>query len=297
MVTEPIRRFPHPPLDRPALVVALEGWIDAGAAALTATQTILAAVHPEPVAEFDTDTFVDYRARRPTLHLRDGVNTGLTWPRLALDRGVDPAGTQLLVLHGPEPDSNWQRFLDTCEALVAELGVRLVCGLGAYPVAVPHTRPSRVVATSPDRALAERVAVVPAALDLPGGLAAALEARCGQRGVPALSIWAQVPHYATGMPYHAAALALIETLNRVAGLALPTEGLRAAAATQQHQIDQLVGNSAEHAAMVRRMEADYDAEAAGPAEPLVPPGAPLPSGEELAGELEQYLREHGDGER
>lgn len=295
-MTEPIRRHPHPPLDRPVLVVALEGWIDAGAAALTALQTLLGAVHPVPVAEFDTDLFVDFRARRPTLHLRDGVNTGLTWPRIALETGVDAAGTRLLVLHGPEPDSNWHQFLDTCEALIAELGVRLVCGLGAYPVAVPHTRPSRVVATSPDPALAARVAVVPAALDLPAGVAAALETRCGQRGLPAVSIWAQVPHYATGMPYHPAALALIETLNRLTGLALPTDGLRAAAAAQRHQIDQLVANSAEHEAMVRRMEADYDLEAPGPTEPLVPPGAPLPSGEELAGELEQFLREHDDGE-
>lgn len=285
-----------PEVHAPVLLVALEGWIDAAQAAQTAVGHVAAVGGAVPVATFDPDLFVDYRARRPTTHLRDGVVTGLTWPGTVLSHAKDPGGTDVLLLHGAEPDMAWQRFLDACAELIERLGVRLVVGLGAYPVAVPHTRPSRVIATSANADLARSVGVVEVSLDIPGGLATALEQRCSASGLDALALWAQVPHYATGLPSSSAALALVDTVNRVAGTQFAVDALRSTATTQQAQLDALVANSVDHVAMVRAMEQQYDAELAAAADRAEAAGSlgAIPSGDELAAELEQFLREQGD---
>ena len=82
----------RPTLDSPALVVALEGWIDAGLGAAAAAQALVADLHPTAIATFDADRLLDYRARRPVMHLRDGVNTSLTWPGIELYAAKDHAG-------------------------------------------------------------------------------------------------------------------------------------------------------------------------------------------------------------
>jgi predicted ATP-grasp superfamily ATP-dependent carboligase len=279
-----------PELTSPVLLVALEGWIDAAQAAQTAVQSVMGLIGATPAVTFDPDLFLDYRARRPTTHLRDGVVTGMTWPGTFISHGRDADGADVLVLHGAEPDANWRRFLEATSSLIEQLSVRLVIGLGAYPVAVPHTRPSRVIATSADRDLALQVGVVNVAIDLPGGLATALEQQCAEKGVPAMALWAQIPHYATGLPSSAGALSLVETVNRVAGLQIGTAALRSAAETQRTHLDQLIANSTEHAAMVRAMEQQYDTEAPETA-PTAGDLGDIPSGDELAAELERFLRE------
>ena len=93
----------RPSLDDPVMVMVLEGWIDAGYAAATAAQTLLGGLDTYPVATFDTDALLDHRARRPIMHLVDGVNTGLSWPSLELRAGIDGDGNDVLLLLGAEP--------------------------------------------------------------------------------------------------------------------------------------------------------------------------------------------------
>src|SRR5205085_2272408 len=107
----------QPDLESPALVVALEGWIDAGLGAGTAAAAMLGAVESEVVATFDTDALLDHRARRPILRIRDGVTDSLMWPTLELRAGRDAGGATVLMLVGPEPDHQWKAFA----ADVAEL--------------------------------------------------------------------------------------------------------------------------------------------------------------------------------
>jgi hypothetical protein len=277
-------------LHSPVLIVVLEGWIDAGLGASSALQTVLGATPTELVASFDADTLLDHRARRPTLHLADGIQTGLTWPVIELRAGRTPQGRDLLVLMGAEPDHAWRAFSGEVVALAHDLDVRMVVGLGAYPAPVPHTRPTQVVATTASVELARLVGAVSGRIDVPAGVQAAIEDRASDAGLPSLGLWAQVPHYASAMPYPAAGLALVEALSRVAELDLPTGTLADEAASARTRLDALIADSTEHQELVRQLEEHVDSQSTDDA-----PGAPLPSGDELVAELERFLRDQDGG--
>lgn len=276
----------EPILTSPVLVLGLDGWIDAGLAASTALETMLEGAEATTVATFDTDILLDHRARRPTAHLVDGINTGLTWPELELRATKDVAGNDMLVLVGAEPDHQWRAFAASVVDLALRFEVRLVVGLGAYPAPTPHTRPTRVVATATDAGLAELVGFIHGQLDVPAGVHAAIERRCADAGLPAVGMWAQVPHYATAMPFPAGALALIQAMPRVAGLNFHEAKLEADVLSTRERLDSLVANSDEHLALVQQLEEHVDSIEQAEREGLV-------SGEDLAAELERFLREQG----
>ena len=263
------------------LVCGLESWIDAGFAAARARSTLTEAAALEPVARFDADALVDHQARRPTMHLADGVNTRLTWPVIELSAGTDRQGTRFLFLSGAEPDHRWQRFSGEVVDLVRHAGVELVTALGAYPAPVPHTRPVKVVSTATTRELADRVGYMPGELDVPAGINAAIERACADAGVPAVGLWAQVPHYVANFPYPASAVALLEALERLTGLGTDRAALEGAAADARKRLDELVAANPEHTQMVRQLETVYDDQSS---------NLTIPSGDELAAELERFLR-------
>ena len=277
----------RPDLDHPVLIVALEGWIDAGAGAEKARDILLDQLDTRLVATFDTDTLLDYRARRPIMHLHDGVNTGLTWSSIELHAATDRSGNDLLILAGVEPDHAWKQFCREVVDLAVELGARLLCGIGAYPAAVPHTRPTMLSATASDDDLAAAVGLIRGSIDVPAGVEAALEEECKRVGLPAVGLWAQVPHYASAMSFPGASLALLEGLERVAQLEFAHGDLVSETATTKTRLDSLVADSEEHLEMVRQLEAHAD-------QLRADGGDRLPSGDELAAELQRFLREQGD---
>jgi hypothetical protein len=278
----------RPVLQDPVLVVALDGWIDAGYAAATASAHLVALLDPTVVARFDVDALIDHRSRRPIVHLVEGVNTGLTWPRLELRHGRDGDGRDLLLLLGSEPDVRWRAFTEQVVALASELGVRLVVGLGAFPAPVPHTRAVRLASTATTPELAATVPVR-ATLDVPAGVEAALERACAEAALPAIGLWAQVPHYLVNMTYPAASAALVDGLAELAGRRLDSTALHEAATALRTRVDELVTGNPEHVEMVQALEVSHDQDvAAGEAA-----SGPLPSGDELAAEIERFLREQG----
>ncbi len=281
----------EPALDRPVLVVVLDGWIDAGFAGGTAVQTLLEGLDTYPVATFHSDALLDHRARRPVLHLVDGVNRGLTWPGTELRATTDEDGSDLLLLVGAEPDHAWRAFVEAVLELAQDLDTRMVVGLGAYPATVPHTRPTTLSITASTEELATRSGLLRGSLDVPAGVQAAIEARCAQLDLPAVGLWAQVPHYVSGemTPYPAAALALIEQLERTAGLRLPKADLAGDADRTRNRIDLAMASNPEHLAMLRAMEARYDEAIAEAGVDGV--AGPLPSADELAEEVERFLRD------
>ena len=274
-----------PDLDSPSLILGLDGWIDAGFASANALGTILEDLDTITLAVFDSDSLLDHRSRRPTMHLLDGINTGLTWPSIELRAAVDRVGNEVLFLVGVEPDHRWRAFSAAVVDLAHQFGVSTVYGLGAYPAPVPHTRATRLVATATTIELAERVGKVQGRMDVPAGIHAAIERCCADEGLAATGLWAQIPHYAAGMPYPDGAFALIEGLRSIAGLQFPLGSLVDDARTTRHRLDELVANSEDHVAMVRLLEAQVDAVID------TTPTAPLPTGEDLAAELEQFLRD------
>jgi len=273
----------HP--SEPVMVVALDGWIDAGLGAKAAVANVLEQISTELMATFDPDELIDHRARRPTLRLIDGVIDRVTWPEIELRVGEDANSKAALILVGPEPDMRWHAFTDAVVDLARSLDVRLVVGLGAFPAPVPHTRPTRVAATATSPELAGTVGYVSGTIEVPAGVHAPIEAALGQAGIPAVGIWARVPHYLSGMPYPAAAAALLESLAAVSGLALDSSSLQAAATSTRTRVDALIAQSEEHTAMVRQLEEHVDA-----AESAAFGGGDIPSGDELAAELERFLR-------
>lgn len=276
-------------LDQPVLVLGMEGWIDAGGGAQTALAAVLAAVPTEPIARFDADVLLDHRSRRPMMRIEDGMNTGLTWPEIVLRAGRDITGASLLALSGPEPDHLWRGFCADVVALARELDVRIVVGLGAFPAPVPHTRPVRLAATATTAELARSVGFVPGVIEVPSGIHGALEEAFAEAGIPAVGLWARVPHYAAGMPFPAASAALVDGLADLAGLRVDTTELHAAAAASLRQIDELIGQSVEHLTMVQALERQADAEA----QPGSMDPTDIPSGDEIAAELERFLRGEG----
>jgi hypothetical protein len=283
---------PMPALDRPVLIVHLTGWIDASGAAAAA----LAAVDrgcggTTLLATFDADRFIDYRARRPTMEIRDGVNSRLVWSQIELRHGTDAHGRNVVLLTGPEPDMQWRAFGDAVRDLAERLGVdRAVC-LGAYPFATPHTRPTQVSCTSPS---AELIAALPydkGSVDVPAGMSSVLEHVLTSDGIPTVGLWARVPHYISAMGYPAASVALLEGLHAVSGVHAPMADLERDAAQQRRRIDQLISGNDDHEAMVRQLEGLYDnALAQAPSSSGDLPVEP-PDTDQLMAELERFLRD------
>ena len=286
-LTEIFEVHREPIVQDPVLVVCLEGWVDAGLGATTALAALLGQGDTEPVVTFNGEHFLDQRARRPVARIVNGVTTELTWPRTVVRQGRDAQGHDILYLVGPEPDFHWRAFTDAVVGLARSWRVRMVVGLGAFPAPAPHTRPIRLAATAPSESsyLIERVGIVQGELEVPAGVMAALEVAFGQAGTPAISLWARVPHYVAGMPFPEASAVLVEGLSGIAGLTLDATALRRAADSSRRQVDQLIAASSEHEAMVRKLEESIDASegnAMGVEE--------VPSGDEIAAELERFLR-------
>jgi hypothetical protein len=278
----------QPDLDDPVLVLALDGWIDAGLAAAGAAEVLGERLDAVTVARFSTDDLLDYRARRPIAHLADGVLRGLTWPDIELRAAADEAGNEILLLVGAEPDRLWHAFTDEVVTLALDFGARMCVGLGAYPFAAPHTRAPRVACTASTPRLAEGT-FLKASLDFPGGIQAAIEQACDERGIPALGLWAQIPHYVpANMPFPAGSVALIEGLALVGDLTLPVGDLQTRADATRNRLDELIAQNGEHVSMLHQLEAAWDR-----SEPADEPMAitDLPTGDELVAELEQFLRD------
>lgn len=272
--------------ERPVLVVALEGWIDAGFAAATAMSTVLEQIETTRLATFSSEELVDQRSRRPRLRIDDGVRREISWPEPELLVGSDKMGTGIAVLVGPEPDYRWRQFSSAVAELALELGVRLVVGLGGFPTATPHTRPVRLASTASDAALAHQIGFIPGSIDVPTGISDVIGEYCSRVGIPSVGLWARVPHYVAGMAFPPAALALIDGLTSLSGLAIDADDLRESAEVGRQRVDELIAQSAEHLAMVRRLEEQVDEGD----ELEVPDGQYIPSGDEIAAELERYLR-------
>ena len=269
-----------PPLTAPVLVAAFDGWIDAAGASSAAVDQLGAG--GEPAATFDGDVLYDYRARRPVLDIVDGTLTDISWPELSLRR-AHLGHRDLLVLSGPEPDYRWRELADAVAEIAVQLEVAQWVSLGAIPAAVPHTRPVPILATaSQPGLLPPGVQQGPQGLlRVPAAALSVLELTTTGRGVPAVGLYAQVPHYVGGA-YPAATVALLEHLERHLDVPVPLGQLPEAAATQRATLDEAVAQDEDAASYLARLETLLGDER-------------IPSGEEIASEIERFLRESGPG--
>lgn len=288
---------PLPPLGQPVLLEGMDGFIDAGGAKRIATAELLARPDARVVARFDVDQLFDYRARRPAMVFSRDHWESYDDPQLAIYAVSDLDEVPFLVLAGMEPDVQWERFAEAVRLLIDRFEVRVTVGLGAIPMAVPHTRPLGVIAhaTRPDLLTAHQAWVD--TVQVPASAGHLLEYRLGQTGHDAMGLAVHVPHYLSQTDYPAAAVRLLDAVSEATSLKLPTERLAEEAHTTQEAIDSQVGQSPEVAEVVRGLESQYDLMMAG-RENLLANDQSLPTADELGAQFEHFLSQQapkGDG--
>ena len=207
------------------------------------------------------------------------------------DRLHDTGGTPYLLLHGPEPDSRWEAFCRAVREVVERLGVTHVVGIGSVPMAVPHTRPIALTPHANDPALLTSESPWRGELRIPSSAQALLELRLGEWGHPALGFVAHVPHYLAQMEYPLAAAALLEQVEIAGRLTVDLSGLRAEADDRDAEIAAYLAENGELAEVVAALERQYDAfeRAEESGSSLLAADQPLPTGEEIGRQFEQFL--------
>jgi predicted ATP-grasp superfamily ATP-dependent carboligase len=273
-------------LRSPVMLAAFRGWNDAASAASTALASVAEALGARRVATIEPDEFYDFQATRPLIDTTITGPEAITWPEVEIYVArVPEAAHDLVLVAGAEPSMRWRAFSAAVLGAGAELGVGRVILLGALLADVVHTRPVRLTGLSPDPAVAQELGLRTPTYQGPTGILGILQHTAAGHGLQALSLWAPVSHYAAGITNTKASLALVEALGSVTGLSVEIPELREAAAAFERQVTEAVEADPRLRTLVERLQ-----EAADRADE-----DDLPSGDELAAELERYLRERGDG--
>jgi PAC2 family len=284
-----------PQLDAPVLLVALDGFVDAGSATRLGVEAMRSGADGRPVVRFDVDQLVDYRSRRPPLTFDTDHWASYAPPELDVVALSDTGDTDYLLLAGPEPDTQWERFAAAVEQLVRRLGIRLVINLTAIPMAAPHTRPIGVTVHGTRPELSEGHEAWFTTAEVPGSAVAVMEYRLGEAGHDAMGFAVHVPHYLARAEYPQAARVLLDHVGLAAGLYLPTESLSAAARRADAEIAEQVEASDEVKQVVEALEKQYDMVSSGRGERAgMELGGELPSADELGAEVERFLAGHTD---
>lgn len=278
----------------PVLVIALDGFLDAGNASALAITHLLAQDAGRVVASFDVDELHDYRARRPPMSFIENRYADFDAPRLAVRLSRDAQGVSFLVLSGPEPDIRWEAWARAVREVVKAFGVRLQISIGSVPMAVPHTRPVMLTNHATAQRLLVQENMWSGELRIPSSAQSLLELRMGEWGHDSMGFVAHIPHYLAQFDYPEASASLLTAVGESAGLVWDLSALHEAAAARRVEIGQQIADSADVREVVSGLEQQYDAFEAGRAGNLLADDAPLPSGDELGAQFEQFLAELDD---
>ena len=273
------RLEPHDDLIAPVVIVALDGWVDAGSAATGAAARLIDGAIV--AATFENDLIYDYRARRPVLEISDGRPTQLTWPELNLYR-TRVGEHDVLVLTGYEPDYRWRELADSAVDLARQLDVSQWISLGAIPAAVPHTRSVPILGTASRPGLL-RGDVQPGPeglLRVPAAAISVLDIAVARAGIPTVGYFAQVPHYMSG-DYPAAATELLRAVGRHLDAEVDLGDLPDEARKLRDRLDLAADADETTRTYVARLESMVDE-------------SRLPSGGDLISDIERFLRDRGN---
>lgn len=276
-----------PHLRSPVLVCAFAGWNDAAGAATTALTAAAESLHAELVAQIDPEDFFDFQANRPTISLAEGQTREIEWPgNVLLTATPEGAERDLVLLAGTEPNLKWRTFSEGIAEAAERLGVEMVVTLGALVADVAHTLPVPITGLASDAELVERLDLERSSYEGPTGVVGVLHDACARRGIPSASLWAAVPHYVAAVPNPKAALALLRRLEGLTGVAVEASALEEESESFEDQVSNAVSANPEIQELVQKLEAEQ-------AEQL-DMGEDIPSGESLAEDFENFLRQRGD---
>lgn len=244
----------EPALSDPTLVLAFEGWNDAGEAASVALRYLGEQLALAPLALIDGDAFLDLTVQRPRVRIEDGGVRQIDWPAMEFHFGSLGGERDVVIGVGPEPHLRWRDFCDLLGGYVRELGVRRVVLLGAYLADVVYSRPVSVSGfATQERWLAE-LGVQASQYEGPTGIVGVLGERFRAEGLDVLSLWAGLPHYITATPNPRGALALLQKLVASLELKLDVEPLSATAAEFEQRVSEMVASDPELAEYVRQLK-------------------------------------------
>ena len=272
-----------PELDDPVVVVAFEGWNDAGDAATDAVEHLELIWDADLLAALDPEDYYDFQVNRPTVSLVDGVTRRIEWPTTRISVTKPPGSDRHVVLiRGIEPNMRWRSFCDELVELCQDLGVTTVVALGALLADTPHTRPTPVTGSAYDDESARAYGLETSRYEGPTGILGVFQDACVQAGLPAIGFWAAVPHYVSQPPSPRATVALLQRVEEVLEIPVPLGALPAQADEWVKTVDEMAQEDAEVVEYVRSLEeraAETDLSQA--------------SGDQIAREFERYLRRRG----
>lgn len=270
-----------PELRDPAMVVVLSGWVDAGMAGAGAMAVLSEQLESKRTfGKIDLSDLLDLQQTRPTVRLADGATREVVWPSIDLIAGK--LGRDVVLVVGPEPSLRWQAVLGELTDLATQLGVTRAFTLGGIPTVASHRRPVHVLATGTSAELVDEIGGWRSDYQGPGGAASVLQVMLGAEGIPAIALWAQVPHYVAGGPSPIAIRAVLARVRELGGVQVDLTPLDEQARAYVQRVDAGLSDRPDVADIVRAIEAD-----AGEDDP------PLPTGDELASEIERFLRDEG----
>jgi proteasome assembly chaperone (PAC2) family protein len=273
----------RPDLRRPVLVAGFEGWNDAASAASEAAGWLTRQFGATKIASMDPEEHFDFQSSRPTVELVDGVTQDLKWPANEFF-AVPVDARDLVVLRGVEPNLRWPSFCREVLGVAGDTGCEMVVTLGALLADVPHTRPVRVTGATTDPEVMASLHLQRSRYEGPTGIVGVLHDTARAAGVASASLWAPVPHYVSTPPNPLATRALLDRLGQLLGTAFELGELDELSQAWQTRVDEVVSQDDDVRTYVGQLEERYDTEEE----------TDVPSGETLAAEVEQFLRDRGD---
>ncbi len=269
------------------LVVAFEGWNDAGEAASGAVRMLKEQLDVYPIAEVDPEDYFDYQFNRPSVSADEDGNRQLIWPGVTIYGPTKPTsgepGSNVYLLLGTEPSRGWKTFVLEILDVVQANEITAVVFLGAMLADVPHSRPISVFTSSENREVRQQLGMERSSYEGPVGILSVLGDAVEKAGVQTVSIWASVPHYVHNAPSPKATLAIIEKLEEIINVVIPRGDLLTEAAAWENGINALAGDDDDMASYIEQLEQARDTV-----------DSPEASGEAIAQEFERYLRRGGD---
>lgn len=278
-----------PDLTDPVLIVAWEGWNDAGESASTAAQYLIQQLGAKPFATIDPEEFYDFTEARPMARYREGERF-IAWPATEfVHLRPSSSGRDIVVGIGIEPHYRWKRYMAALSELVDEIGAKLILSLGSVAAGTPHTQPVHVRGSANSSALAQRYNMHPSRFEGPSGIVGVFHDHCRRRGVGGVSLWASVPHYLPGITNPVGAQALLRVVSEMTGLSFDLDPLERGIDRFHTQLEEALRDNSELRDYVARLEAASPA----PQQEVQPEGE-LPSADALIADLEDFFRQGGD---
>jgi hypothetical protein len=280
------------------LVAGLTGFADAGSAVTQFSDYLLDNLDHWVIATFDTDTLFDYRARRPTVYFDQDHLSSYTPARLALYLATDEVGQQFLLLTGYEPDFRWDGFTEAVLQLIQKYKVKTTSWVNAIPMPVPHTRPIGVTVSGNRIELIDTMSIWKPRTQVPANVLHLIEYRLAELGHPVAAFVLLVPHYLADTEYPDAAVKALEAISAATGLIFPSDSLREEGRDFIGKINSQVETNQELARLVGALEERHDSYMEGNPlpSPLTDEDGALPSADEIAAELENFLAGRRNGE-